>query len=129
MLRSVLQELEKIFYSDFNLTASKPFRTENDILPIHLFSYYSLIKKIGKPKYLNTVRKQKTFFPEFKITSCNYTFSHVNLEQIDQKLNHLINAKPFIFCLNQTPLTTKQHIDIMQSFLKDYFPEKSTFEK
>jgi len=131
LLKSVLEEVETIFKDDILKTIRNNFRTENDILPLHLFSYYAIIKKLGKPKYLKTVSSKKKFLDGFSSTNKSSTFGYLNLHEnnVEQNLNNIKERKPFIICLNQTPKTPLISIEKIKKFLPEFYPDKSPFEK
>lgn len=129
LLKSVLCELEEQFNEEINDTIKNSFRTDDDILMIHLFEYYSLVKKIGKPKYLKTTSSKKTngLIPFLK---SRFTFGYINLHDndVENKLENIKRNKPFMICLNQTPQTPKLNLEKTKDFLIEYYPDKSQFE-
>ena len=62
LLKSVLFQIEDIFKDELNKTSSNSFWTNEDILIFHLFGFYSILKKIGFPKYVKTVDTKKIGF-------------------------------------------------------------------
>ena len=129
LIRSVLYELESIFTEEISKTSRNSFRTEDDILMIHLFEFYSIIKGRGKPKYLKTTSSKKSKgITEF--WNSKFTFGYINLHEdnVDKLLTNININRPFMICLNQTPLTPEINLHKIKKFLEEYFPEKSSFE-
>ncbi|PKL89857.1 MAG: hypothetical protein CVV23_03270 [Ignavibacteriae bacterium HGW-Ignavibacteriae-2] len=131
LIKSILYDLENLFTEEITRTSRNSFRTEEDVLMLHLFEYYSLIKGYGKPKYLKTVSSKKKTNANISLFNNKYTFGYINLHEkgIEQQLKNIKANKPFMLCLNQTPKTPPENIEKIKNFLKDYFPEKSPFEK
>lgn len=131
LLKSVLSDIEKHFSLELEKTSRNSFRTEEDVLMFHLFEYYTLIKKIGKAKYLKTVSKKKNIIDWFSSSYNNYTFGYINLHdnEIESNLTNITDRKPFLICLNQTPKTPIRNLEKMKTFLNEYFSQKSPFEK
>ncbi len=130
LLKSVLFELEELFEAEISRTSKNSFRTDDDILIQYLFEFYCLTKGFGKSKYLKTVssKKSSSSIPFLKNT---FTFGYINLHEEDAevKLENIENNKPFIFCLNQTPQTPEENMQIVKNFMKEFYPNKSPFEK
>jgi len=131
MLKSGLYEVEEKFSKELEITSKEKFRTNEDILMLHLYGYYSIIMEKGKPKYLKTVSNKKKLVDSLSYFYKKYTFGFINLheEDIDAHLDSFKSLQPFIFCLNQTADTPKEHLEKMKKFLHDYFPQRSPFEK
>ncbi|MCB0732366.1 MAG: stealth family protein [Ignavibacteriae bacterium] len=129
--KSLLYKLEELFKAEFNKTSNSNFRIDGDILPIHLFAFYSSVKKLGKLKYLITNDVKAKKFDLFSKFYKKFTFGFINLHEsdIEDHLDRILNAKPFTFCLNQTPETPPENLIKVKNFLEKYFPEKSQFEK
>lgn len=130
LLKSILYEMEEIFSRELSMTNRNSFRTEEDVLMLHLFEFYCIIRGIGKTKYLRTVRPG-SLFKFLESTNSNYSFAYINLHEynIGEKLDAIKHTKPFMICLNQTPKTPNDHIELIKNFLSDYFPERSSYEK
>ena len=124
LLKSKLFELEEIFRNEVNNTSKHTFRTKEDIIFIYLFDYWAIAKKIGSTKYQPSVSKKKKYFKS------RFTFGFVNLhdEDVEKQLQNILQEKPFTFCLNQTPETSKENLIFLKNFLDEYYPEKSEFE-
>lgn len=131
LLKSQLFIIENQFKDELEKTSRNSFRTEQDILMFHLFEYFALIKKIGKKTYLKTVSNTKNFLDLFSSSYSNYTFGYINLHdtKIESILNNILERKPLIICLNETPNTPPENIDKIKTFLPKYFPSKSPYEK
>ena len=43
-------------------------------------------------------------------------------------IEHIKHNKPFMICLNQTPETPLDNLNIIKEFLDSYFNDKSPFE-
>lgn len=130
LLKSVLYNLEKEFSEELAETLNNNFRTENDILMLHLFEYYCLINGIGKPKYLKTV-KPGFFSRLIETINRHYSFGYINLHDnnVAEKLNIIQQTHPFMICLNHTPRTPEKNLGLIRKFFSNYFPDKSPFEK
>jgi hypothetical protein len=129
LLKSVLKEIHFLFNKEIEKTVNNSFRTKDDILMFHLFSFYAIAKKIGKAQYMRTVSK-KPFFLNSYLKRNNFTFGYINLhdENLMQNLTYIQNNNPLTICLNQTPSTPPANIEKIKSFLAEYFPEKCPFE-
>lgn len=130
LLKSVLEQIEKNFSSELLKTSANSFRTLDDVLMFHLFAFYAIIKKLGRPKYLKTVSKKKAIIDLFSSSYNKFTFGYINLhdKNLDENLEAILNNEPFIVCLNQTPSTPDSSIKKIKDFLDIYFPNKSPFE-
>ncbi|MBI9072011.1 MAG: Stealth CR1 domain-containing protein [Melioribacteraceae bacterium] len=129
ILKSALAELENVFNNELVKTAKNNFRTKDDILMIHLFSFYAIAKKLGKAKYLRSVSKKKKLGSYFSSAN-KFTFGYINLHEknIETNLKYIKKNKPLLMCLNQTPLTPVENLKKIDLFLNEYYPEKSSFE-
>jgi len=130
LLKSVLYKIEEIFKDELIKTSSNSFRTNEDVLIFHLFGFYSILKKIGYPKYVKTVDTKKKLIYQFTSFYKKFTFGYINLDQ-KNILEHLVRIKkerPFTFCLNQTENTPVENLKTISNFLNEYFPEKCEFE-
>ena len=130
LLKSILTEVENIFTKELKRTAQNSFRTKEDVLMFHLFEYYSQIKKLGKTKYLRTVSKKANPFDIFSLLNSKFTFGYINLhdKNVSNNLDFIKQNKPFMLCLNQTPETPEENLEIIRDFLSNYFNVKSPFE-
>jgi hypothetical protein len=131
LLKSVLFELEELFNEEIDNTIKNNFRTKDDILSIYLFEFYAIAKKIGKTEYLFSADTERTKLDLLAYLYKKNTFGFINLHEKNIKihLDRIKNSKPFTFCLNQTKETSLEHLEITALFLKDYFPNASSFEK
>lgn len=130
LLKSKMYELENVFSNELAKTSMNSFRTPEDIIIIYLFSYWAVANKAGAAKYLRSVNLDKKISFLGKLFS-KFTFGYINLHDTDL-LNYLENlkyAKPSMFCLNQTPDTSRENLLLLHNFLEQYLPEKSEFEK
>lgn len=128
--KSILNEIENNFQKELDYTSRNRFRTNDDILIIVLFCYYSIMKNIAKPKYLRRIKSdKKENFVRRSIN--NFTFSYINLheENIEKKFQSIMEKKPLLICLNQTPTTPQNSLGLYRNFLQELFPIKSPFEK
>jgi len=130
LLKSVLYKLEDVFQSEVRKTSINKFRSGEDIMMFHLCQFYCLHKKIGNPVYLKSVGNISYIKQIFNSFSKN-NFAFINLENIKLAdfLSVVQKVQPFIYCLNQTPDTPDYNLLMMRNFLKEYFPQKSFFEK
>lgn len=130
LLKSKLYEIEEVFGDKLKTTARNSFRTNEDVLMLHLFEYYAIIKKFGKTKYLKTVSKKSNILDLFSFFISNYTFGYINLhdKNISANLDYIKGNKPFMICLNQTPETPIENLERIKQFLESYYNEKSPFE-
>ncbi len=129
--KSLMKMVAETFNYEIADTSKNSLRTYNDILPIHLFAFYTKAKNLSKTKYLITSDIKKSKIDLFSKLYNKFTFGFINLHEndIQEHLERILNAKPFIFCLNQTPETSQENIKYEKQFLYNYFPEKSSFEK
>lgn len=130
LLKSKLIELDNIFSNRVLETNKNSFRTNEDILLIYLFEFYAIVENIGKATYLMTSDSKKISAKLLKNIYNKYTFGFINLHEADTEdhLERILTARPFTFCLNQTPETTIHNIEFTKKFLKKYYPQKSSFE-
>jgi len=130
LVKSVLYELEELFHKELNRTSQNNFRTNDDVLMIYLSGFYSLIKGIGKTRYMKSVNSNNKLSEIFSFFNQKYTLGFINLDdsKIDSYLNKIKSSKPLVICLNQTPKTSNQNLEKMKYFLNDYFSQKSPFE-
>lgn len=128
--KSILFSIEKIFYNEILNTSKNSFRTNEDILPIHLFEFYILSKNLGKTKYLITSDITPNKFDLFSKFYKKFTFGFINMHEKDAKehLMRIRKAEPFSFCINQTPETPVENLRKVKLFLAEYFPNKSPYE-
>lgn len=131
LLKSVLSDLENTFVSELSKTSRNSFRTNDDILLFNLFAYYAIVKKIGKAQYLKTVSKKNSPISRFFGFQNKYTFGYINLHDtnIDFNLAKIIEMKPLVVCLNQTPASPQENVVKIKDFLPRMFPAASCFEK
>ncbi len=128
LLKSVLYKLEELFKVELEDTIKNNFRTKDDILMIHLFEYYTLLKKIGKARYLKTVSKKESLLDKF--STKHNTFGYINLHEdnLESNLKSIKERKPVLLCLNQTPDSPNKNIERIKVYLSELFPVKSQFE-
>ena len=131
LLKSVLSDLENIFGPELAKTSRNSFRTNDDILIFNLFAYYAIVKKLGKPRYLKTVSKKSSPLSRLFGLRSDYTFGFINLHDtnVDFNLAKILERKPLVMCLNQTPASPPENIDKVKNFLPKMFPAASSFEK
>lgn len=130
LLKSVLIEVENIFKEKLIQTAKNSFRTNEDVLMIHLAEYYLLYKNLGKSKYLRTVSKKSNSLDIFSLVKSKFTFGYINLHDsnVNDSLGFIEQNRPFMICLNQTPKTPPENVEKLEHSLKKYFNMKSDFE-
>lgn len=128
LLKSVLYKLEELFEVELENTIKNSFRTEDDILMIHLFEYYVLLKNIGKSRYLKTVSKKESLLDKF--SNNRNTFGYINLHEdnLESNLRSIKEREPVLLCLNQTPDSPNKNVERIKIFLAELFPSKSQFE-
>jgi hypothetical protein len=128
--KSNLTELENIFTKKVNETNKNKFRTNDDIILTYLFEFYSIVSKNGMPKYLMTTDTNKGFYNLLNKIYKKFTFGFINMHEKDaeEHLMRIKSAKPFTFCINQTPETPADNLPKLKLFFEDYFPKKSPYE-
>lgn len=131
ILKSLYTDLEKIFGDEIEMTYRNKFRDDSGILILNLFCYYSLFKDKGITQYLRTVKSSEKFIDFFNNKKNGNTFGYINLHDpnLHKILNDIKTKAPFLFCLNQTPETSKENLTIVKKFLPEFYPNKSPFEK
>ena len=114
--RIVLRELERMFREDIRRTTASRFRSPQDIaMTAPLLYQYALIKGHGVPAKFN--------------------FRYVNISRPDaeERLADLQRTRRFdFFCLNDVDVPPDERDAVaqrMHSFLAEYFPFPSSFEK
>lgn len=131
LVKTILFELEELFQNEVIKTIKNSSRTNDDILFMHLFEYYVITKKLGNIKYLKSTSVNKGNLRLGKYFSNDFTFRNINLHDTNLK-KHLSQLKinsPLLLCLNQTPKTSDENLQLLKSFLKDYYPDICPFEK
>ncbi|GAB4126758.1 MAG: hypothetical protein Fur0015_00330 [Ignavibacteriales bacterium] len=131
LLKSTLFELENIFSEEVYRTAKNKFRSGKDLMMFHLCQFYCLGNKIGKAVYLKSIGNDSFLNKIISRIWKDKSFGFINLDNsnLDNFLKQINEARPFVFCLNQTPSTPENNLVLMKQFLDSYFPEKSSFEK
>ncbi|MFE0509104.1 stealth family protein [Streptomyces sp. NPDC058964] len=114
--RSILDEIEKDFPEQHQLTSSTRFRGPDDLaVPSSLYHYYAFHTQRALPSELS------------------YVYLDVSLPNAANRLDQLLLSRDKkVFCLNDT-CSTEADFDrcnrLLRSFLDDYFPVPSRFEK
>jgi hypothetical protein len=130
-LKSSLQKLENELFEEIKKTNKNSFRTNDDILLTYAFEFYAAKIGIGKTKYLITADIKSGINKLLLNVYSKFSFGFINLHEnnIEQHLERLKNAKPFTFCLNQTPETPKENLIKVKKFLEECYSDNSPFEK
>ncbi|MGW3150588.1 stealth family protein [Streptomyces sp. NPDC001177] len=114
--RTILDEIEKDFPEQHQLTASTRFRGPDDLaVPSSLYHYYAFHTQRALPSELS------------------YVYVDVSLPNSANRLDQLLLKRDKkVFCLNDT-CSTEADFDrcnrLLRSFLDTYFPVPSRFEK
>ena len=131
--KKTLNDLEKVFYRDFENTRGSNFRTKNDVWPIALYSFYLVAQGLNEPYYLAPLRKNLLRYNlNFLRKGRDYTYlplTTCSLKKIKSKLNAIKKYKPLMFCINDGPNVIDQKRILTKNFLHEYFPDKSIYEK
>ena len=130
LLKSVLVELELLFPNEVHTTAANKFRSGQDLMMFHLCQFYCIDKKLGKPVYLQSIGNTSKLKNLLMLNNHN-SFYFINLDNnnLAASLQNITKTPPFVFCLNQTPSTPVKNLEVMKTFLENYFPNKSQYEK
>lgn len=131
--KKTLNDLEKVFYRDFENTRGSNFRTKKDVWPIALYSFYLVAQGLNEPYYLAPLRKNLLRYNlNFLRKGRDYTYlplTTCSLKKIKSKLNAIKKYKPLMFCINDGPNVIDQKRILTKNFLHEYFPDKSIYEK
>jgi hypothetical protein len=114
--RATLQELEEMFPEDISRTMATRFRSPQDVaMTAPLLYQYALITGRGVP------------------AKFNFRYVNISRPDADRRLNDLLQRRRFdVFCLNDVNVSPEERADVaarMHSFLEEYFPFPSSFEK
>ncbi|MBK5195739.1 MAG: Stealth CR1 domain-containing protein [Proteiniphilum sp.] len=101
---------ENVFGEEISRTLTNHIRSENDIQRI-IYNYFALSVKRGKLRFVG--RNESC-----RIRMHNQDFSFF-----------LRKYQPALFCLNDSHRATDEDRERVEPFLKQLFPEKSSFEK
>lgn len=114
--RATLRELEELFPEEIARTTASRFRSPEDIaLTAPLLYQYAIINGKGIPS--------------------GFSFRYVNISRKDaeSRLDNLLRTRRFdFFCLNDVDVPPEQREQVtlrMRSFLEEYFPFPSPYEK
>ena len=131
--KKTLNDLEKVFYRDFENTRGSNFRTKKDVWPIALYSFYLVAQGLNEPYYLAPLRKNLLRYNlNFLRKGRDYTYlplTTCSLKKIKSKFNAIKKYKPLMFCINDGPNVIDQKRILTKNFLHEYFPDKSIYEK
>ena len=131
--KKTLNDLEKVFYRDFENTRGSNFRTKKDVWSIALYSFYLVAQGFNEPYYLAPLRKNLLRYNlNFLRKGRDYTYlplTTCSLKKIRSKLNAIKKYKPLMFCINDGPNVIDQKRILTKNFLHEYFPDKSIYEK
>jgi hypothetical protein len=98
------------------------FRQDDDFFAYKLYKYYMLKyqSEISRPVKIWELKKWQIFH---KITN--------NLSKQKKSINRINRVQPYFYCLNddQKGNPNPEVIDLIKIFLKNYLPDKSSFEK
>ena len=113
-LRSVQERLEATFFDEYRATAAAKFRSHEDIAADQLFHYYG---QLSGDAIASTIR-----YDYVNLANVAYTQNLVNLTKLRDR---------DVFCLNDAPSDDHDPIDddVVDEFLRGYFPVPSRFEK
>jgi Stealth protein CR2, conserved region 2/Stealth protein CR3, conserved region 3/Stealth protein CR4, conserved region 4 len=116
--RSLMEEIETVFASEFLHTVSCKLRGRTDIaVPSMLFPYYGYATNKAVPK---------------RLTKKDHGYVDTGLAGFGQSLSQLALNTPKFFCINATEtfeLDLPTQAKLMKHFLQAMFPERSSFEK
>lgn len=113
-LKSVHQEMEKVFIDVYEQTWASPFRDHRDIVSDQLHHYYAQITGKAIP------------------TRLRYHYINVLDNQYQMVMENTLRLRDRdTFCINDAPVEGATPIseDFVTYFLESYFPVKSSFEK
>jgi len=128
--KSFIKDIKSLFVNEIEQASNYSFRAEKVFMHRFFFNLYDLYLKRAKvrfqPRYpVNKIAilKRLLGIKIFHIQTCS---NHKKNKQI---IKYIEKYKPYTFCLNDGPgLKENDHI-LFEEFLKQYFPEKSSFEK
>ena len=131
--KKTLEHLEEIFLNKFKDTQKNHFRTKNDIWIIGLYAFYMAANKLSNPYYIKPLRKDLMRYKiPFLRKGRDYTYVSLNqssLRKINSKFSAIKKYTPLMFCINDGPNVSDYKRSIVKSFLKEFYPNKSSFEK
>jgi hypothetical protein len=110
--KKICEEVQMRWKSEFHKTISNRFRSWDDIHPYTLYAYWALNTGQG-------VRSQKPHSAYLNL------IDRVDSYTVKTELLKLKIHRPKLFCLNNIS-TNYSHL--VQSWLEEYFPHKSSFE-
>ena len=107
--------------------------TKNDIWVIGLYAFYMVANKLSDPYYIKPLRKDLIRYKiPFLRKGRDYTYvslNQSNLRKINSKFSAIKKYTPLMFCINDGPNVSDYKRDIVKRFLKEFYPNKSAFEK
>ena len=130
-IKSDVFKLEKIFKPQLGNTINHNFRTNQDILIHALYGFYGIKFKKVVPKYIPSIKPKMKSKEKILSLISKHRYAYINLDEDDVKeyLKIIEHSRPFMFCLNQYYDTPQKILDMMDSFLESFFPQRSPYEK
>ena len=117
--KSDIEKCYNEFKEEFELTERQKFR-EKECVQRSIFGYYSIVKSAATYKVVGNLWA-KLFN--------NSGLDSILIELKKNKLKLIEQYNPCLFCLNDSLKTTDEDRFAMKEYLKNKFPEKSSFEK
>jgi len=133
--RQVKEKEEKrvTFFEEFENTRSNNFRTRGDVWIMALYAFYLVAKGSNKPFYIAPLRKDLIRYKiNYLREGREYTYltlTNSSLKKIKSKFSAIRKYNPLMFCINDGPNVSDHKRSLTKSFLGEYFPNKSVFEK
>jgi hypothetical protein len=114
--RSVLAALEEQYEEEFRATSARRFRNEDDVaVPSSLYPYYAFMTGLAVP---GAVR---------------YTYLNLDAADIPHRMSGLLQRRTFdVICMGESGTSTwsaEQQLEMARSFLTEYYPVPSRFER
>tara|TARA_Y100001970_G_scaffold45807_1_gene57590 strand:+ start:217 stop:1218 length:1002 start_codon:yes stop_codon:yes gene_type:complete len=131
--KNSLSELEIIFSNEFKATRFNRFRNSSDIHVMSLYAYYLVAQGLNQKHYLKVLRRDLF---RYKINYLRKDRDHMfvplstlSIKKINSKFSAIKKYTPLMFCINDGPNVSDSKRDIVKIFLKEFYPNKSAFEK
>ena len=131
--KDILHQIERKFSESFNITLKNQFRDKSDTWIMALHAYYLISNGLNHPLYIKELSKRNYINKLYSFLSMNLDFGFIRLtDSINKIKNKLLSIKkysPLSFCLNDWPDNDAYIDKIINNFLMELFPEKSSYEK
>ena len=128
-----LNEIEKTFDKEHEITLKNQFRNFSDTWVISLCAYNQIAKNQNKVKYVQKIEKRDYLNKLNLYMGRKLNYGYIDLSwpviRVKKYLNFIYKYKPLTFCLNDWPNNHKEADKIINDFLEKMYPNKSIYEK